>query len=48
MKIISVGVCLKASIETNRIDNYGGWYVVGFKIFTKNSKQNMQITVGKL
>ena len=47
MKIISVGVCLKALIllknlhhpsETNRIDNYVRWLVVGFEIFTKSSK----------
>jgi len=47
MKIISVGVCLKALIliknlhhpsETNRIDNYVRWLVVGFEILTKSSK----------
>ena len=47
MKIISVGVFLKALIliknlhhpsETNRIDNYVRWLVVGFKILTKSSK----------
>jgi len=47
MKIISVGVCLNALIliknlhhpfETNRIDNYVHWLVVGFKMLTKSSK----------
>ena len=47
MKIISVGVCLKALIliknlhhpsETNRIDNYVHWLVVGLKLLTKSSK----------
>ena len=47
MKIISVGVCLKALIliknlhnpsETNRKDNYVRWLVVGFEILTKSSK----------
>ena len=47
MKIISVGVCLKALIliknlhhpsETNRIDNYVRWLVVGFEILTKSKK----------
>ena len=47
MKIISVGVCLEALIlinnlhhpsETNRIDNYVRWLVVGFEILTKSSK----------
>ena len=47
MKIISVGVCLKALIliknlhhpsETNRIDNYVRWLVVGLEMLTKSSK----------
>ena len=47
MKIISVGLCLKALIsienlhhlsETNRIENYGCFKVVAFEKFTKSSK----------
>ena len=47
MKIISVGMCLKAlnliknlhhPSETNRIDNYVRWLVVGFEMLTKSLK----------
>ena len=47
MKILSVGLCLKALIfienlhhlsETNRIENYGCFKVVAFEIFKKSSK----------
>ena len=58
MKIISVGLCLKALIsienlhhlsETNRIDNYGCFQVVGFEIFPKSAKikKCSKITIGK-